>query len=347
VLFDLTTGALAPVARTTFAAEHVLERNHLQAAVRDHIDVLGEGLLVVSEEFGQFEDARRRIDLLCVDRRARLVVVELKRTDDGGHMELQALRYAAMVSVMTFDDLVSTYATHLAQTGCDDHDADTARTRLVDWFEDLDGDEPVLSREVGIVLAAADFSPEITTTVLWLNEFYSTDIRCVRLTPYRHEGRLLLDVQQVIPLPEAEELTVRLKKREAAARVSKESSRDLTKYQIRTPTGITEPLAKNRAVLALVSALHEAGVPASRLAEALPQRKFKSVAGTLQGDDLVDSFRITHQKSEDNLRRWFWEAPLHEDGRTWVVWGQWGTNTEPTLQALINRAPDGFAYIPH
>jgi hypothetical protein len=31
----------------------------------------------------------------------RQTLVELKRTADGGHMELQALRYAAMVSTMT------------------------------------------------------------------------------------------------------------------------------------------------------------------------------------------------------------------------------------------------------
>jgi hypothetical protein len=40
------------------------------------------------------------------------VVVELKRDEDGGHMELQALRYAAMVSAMTFDQAVATLARH-------------------------------------------------------------------------------------------------------------------------------------------------------------------------------------------------------------------------------------------
>ncbi len=70
-----------------------------------------------AEEFGEFEDTHHRVDLLCVDKSGRLVVVELKRTDDGGHMELQALRYAAMVSVMTFDELVATYARHRKQTG--------------------------------------------------------------------------------------------------------------------------------------------------------------------------------------------------------------------------------------
>ena len=64
---------------------------------------------------------------------------------------------------------------------------------------------------------------KITTTVLWLNDQYGTDIRCIRSSPYRHQGQLLLDVQHVIPLPEAAEFTVRLKKREAAARIARES----------------------------------------------------------------------------------------------------------------------------
>ena len=34
---------------------------------------------------------------------ANLVVVELKRTEDGGLMDLQALRYAAMISAMPFE----------------------------------------------------------------------------------------------------------------------------------------------------------------------------------------------------------------------------------------------------
>jgi hypothetical protein len=35
---------------------------------------------------------------------------------------------------------------------------------LNEWFDDLGEDEPVISREVGIVLASADFSQEVTTT---------------------------------------------------------------------------------------------------------------------------------------------------------------------------------------
>src|SRR6185503_3968724 len=90
------------------------ERGDLQRFLRDQIEVIAPDVLIVSEEFGGWEDSKRRIDLLGVDRSANLVVIELKRTEDGGHMELQAVRYAAMVSKMTFDKVVDVFAAHLA-----------------------------------------------------------------------------------------------------------------------------------------------------------------------------------------------------------------------------------------
>jgi len=59
--------------------------------------------MVLQDAFGDERDNQPRIDLLCLDTNANLVVVELKCDDDGGHTELQALRHAAMVSSMTFD----------------------------------------------------------------------------------------------------------------------------------------------------------------------------------------------------------------------------------------------------
>src|SRR5690606_21638779 len=101
-IFEMTQAGLAPVAETRFDAEGLRERADLQRLVRENISILEDGLMVVAEEFGEWMDSSRRIDLLCLDTDANLVVVELKRTNDGGHMELQAIRYAAMVSAMTF-----------------------------------------------------------------------------------------------------------------------------------------------------------------------------------------------------------------------------------------------------
>lgn len=181
-LYEITEAELKEREVAQFAALGLYERADLQRLLRDKIDALGEDLLVIAEEFGAWEDARRRIDLLAVDRAGRLVVIELKRTDDGGHMELQALRYAAMVSSLQLDEVVATYARHLAVHRPGD-EAD-ARAKLEAFLADGDSDEPAISSDVRIILVSADFGREITTAVLWLNRFDGMDIRCVRLVPY-------------------------------------------------------------------------------------------------------------------------------------------------------------------
>jgi hypothetical protein len=343
-LYELTPErVLSRIPQTSFAVERVLERSDLQAALRDNIGVLGDDLLVVAEEFGEFQAVNRRIDLLCVDRAGQLVVVELKRTEDGGHMELQAIRYAAMVSTMTFDQLADTYEAHLRRVR--PTEASASRTLLADFLEEVGGADAVLDRRVRIILVSAGFDPQITTTVLWLNELYQLDITCIRLTPYRVETRLLLDVQQVIPLPEAEEFMVRLRQRETAAREASVRSEgaDWTPYVISTPSGETAPLRKRRAVLALVTSLAASGVVASAIEAAVPGPRFLRVAGRLEGDALIEAFVTTYPNALGNERRWFMEAPIHDDDSTWVLSKMWGTNTETALDALCALAP-GFGY---
>ena len=105
-IYKFTKEALVPLTATQLAAENILERQDLQRLLRDQIQILDPDLMVISEEFNQWADSSRRIDLLCIDKEANLVVIELKRSDGGGHMELQAIRYAAMISGLTFGQLV-------------------------------------------------------------------------------------------------------------------------------------------------------------------------------------------------------------------------------------------------
>jgi hypothetical protein len=177
------------------------------------VEVVSPDTLVIAEEFGDWEDTRRRIDLLGLDRDANLVVIELKRTEDGGHMELQAIRYAAMVSTMTFEKVVDLLTGYLRRIGKEDN----ARTTILEFLRWEDPDEDVFAQDVRIVLASAEFSKELTTAVMWLNE-HGLDIRCVRMQPYDDGGRLLIDVQQVIPLPEAAAYQVQVREKEQRGR---------------------------------------------------------------------------------------------------------------------------------
>jgi hypothetical protein len=143
-------------------------------------------------------------------------VVELKRTDDGGHMELQAIRYAAMISHMKFAQMVDAYAEF--RNYVDGHEQ--ARQELLDFLEWTEEDENDFPRDVRIVLAAANFSKEITTSVLWLNT-RELEISCVRMKPYAtDDGAILVDIQQVVPLPEAAEYTTQIRAKERAERAS-------------------------------------------------------------------------------------------------------------------------------
>src|SRR5687768_8180281 len=112
-IYKVSNEKLEKVATTKFSSNGIRERDDLQRLLRTQIEIISPDTLVIAEEFGEWEDSRRRIDLLGLDKDANLVVIELKRTDDGGHMELQALRYAAMVSTMTFDQAVDVFASYL------------------------------------------------------------------------------------------------------------------------------------------------------------------------------------------------------------------------------------------
>jgi len=102
-------------------------------------------------------------------------VIELKRTEDGGHMELQAIRYASMISTLTFDKLVNIYRFYLNDNNLE-LDPEQSILDFLGWDE---SHEDEFGLEMKIILASADFSKELTTTVMWLNDF-GLDIRCVR-----------------------------------------------------------------------------------------------------------------------------------------------------------------------
>jgi hypothetical protein len=205
-LYRVTKDKLEVVRQTSFIEEKLLERKDLQRLLRADISVIGDDLMVISEEFGDWEESNRRIDLLCLDKQARLVVLEIKRTEDGGHMELQAIRYAAMVSSMTLDQAIAAYARMLAAADSEV----TARREILEFLELDSTEEAELLDEVRIILVSANFSTELTTSVIWLNR-HGIDVTCIRLKPYRMNGELLIDAAQIIPLPEAADYEIKVR----------------------------------------------------------------------------------------------------------------------------------------
>lgn len=212
-IFEVTADGLTRLAQTSLSAEQLWERRDLQAYLRQHLNEIdgAQDLLVIAEEFADWTDSKRRIDLLAVDRRGNLVVIELKRGVTGEHMELQAVRYAAMVSMLTLDQAAEAFARFKATSG-DAVTVDDARDQIVAHI-DAEQPEEEFGRDVRIVLVSENFSLEVTSAVMWLSA-KGVDITAIRLTVHRLEGRVLLDFLQVIPFKGAEEYQVRIRNKE-------------------------------------------------------------------------------------------------------------------------------------
>ena len=199
---------LAQVPVTSFGQTGVLERQDLQRILRGKPEILEEGLFVITEEFGNWTDSNRRIDLLCLDADGRLVVIELKRGETGEHMDLQAIRYAAMVSTMTLQQAIDAHQAYLNKWDIDED----AEGRVNDHLENPES-QGFSTDQPRIVLVSEGFSPELTTCVLWLNR-NGLDVTCIRMQPYRNESELLVETSQVIPLPEAADYLVEIRNKE-------------------------------------------------------------------------------------------------------------------------------------
>ncbi|MEZ8280924.1 MULTISPECIES: hypothetical protein [Vibrio] len=266
-IYELAKDTLIKVEPTSFEAERLKERQDIQRLLRANIEAISPDTLVIAEEYGHFVESNRRIDLLGIDKSANLVVIELKRDDDGGHMELQAIRYAAMVANLTWEQAVSAYKEFLAQT----EQAQDAESSLLDFLDWDSPQEDEFGKDVRIVLAARNFSKEITTSVLWVNDM-GLDITCVRLNPLRLDERLLLNVEQIIPLPEAfdYQIEVRHKKREErAARVGQRDSSVISLFIDGQP--FKNRFKKSDLGLFTVQAVLESGLLDSRSFEFLRQ----------------------------------------------------------------------------
>lgn len=227
-IFTVENGALTAIKKTTFAEQGVKERQDIQKWIKKNISILGEELLVIAEEFGQWESSKR-LDLLAVDRTGNLVVIELKRDENGAHAELQALRYAAMVSTMRFSQAVETFEKFLNNNGSDHS---VARATLLGFIGSEDDEPENFASDARIILVASEFSKELSTTVMFLNE-RGLDLRCVRMVPHKLDnGTLLLDVQQTIPLPESKDYQIQVQAQAQERRKAiRNGAKDFSKYE--------------------------------------------------------------------------------------------------------------------
>jgi hypothetical protein len=332
-IYRMSKQAITPLEQATFAGLGIHERKDMQRLLLDCVDVIAPATMILAEEYGDWVDSSRRIDLLALDKAGNLVVIELKRTEDGGHMELQAIRYAAMVSTMTLEQAVEAHRKYLNSKGLDTSDPEGAILKF------LGSEEPAeFNTSVRIVLAAADFSKEITSSVLWLNE-QGLDVTCVRMRPHKNGDEILLDVQQVIPLPEAAEFQVAIQQKASERRAIKRAGRDLTKYHLTIGGQEFQRLNKRRLILEIVRAAISRGMTPQQITAVVRIKSgylFASREGNVGGDAFID------EATGEPLGRYFTDDGdlFRVNGTTYALTNQWGRSTEGCAKAIIEEMPE-------
>lgn len=214
----------------------------IQRLVKQNPLVLGEDLFIISEEYQDWQESRKRLDLLAIDPNGNLVVIEFKRDNDGFHMDLQAIRYAAMLSLMSYENVAETYAKYSQQS------IEEVK-KQINSFLYTDDENFEFGRDIRIILINNSFSKELTSSVLWLRK-KGIDIKCIQITSYKNGNDILLDIDTLIPLKEANEYMIAIEKKEKEReKVQNEiqNTRDYTKYIFNGKS-----FAKNRLVLEVV-----------------------------------------------------------------------------------------------
>ncbi len=188
------------------------ERHHLQEWIANCPDCLGEELLIIQKEFDGFDETRERLDLLALDKDGNIVVIENKLDDSGRDVVWQVLKYASYCSSLTKQNIIEIFQNHINKT---DREKD-AREELCNFLETPDLDEVVFNsgNQQRLMMVAANFRKEVTSTALWLLG-YGINIQCMKVTPYSYENELFLNVEQIVPTPETKELMVSMSVKEA------------------------------------------------------------------------------------------------------------------------------------
>ena len=204
---DVEQNRIEPIENKEFRELNFTERSHLQEWIANYPQALGEELLVIQKEFSGFQDTKERLDLLALDKNGNLVIIENKLDDSGRDVVWQALKYASYCASLTNHEICQIYQSYLD----DQNQIDRARDKISDFLELEEDQELILNQGTSqrVVLIGAKFRKEVTSTVLWLLNF-NMQIQCFKATPYQLDNQILLNLEPIIPIPDALEYTIRM-----------------------------------------------------------------------------------------------------------------------------------------
>ena len=203
-IVDIKNKELRKAEKCTFKSLNLKERQDLQEWIAKEPSTLGEELLIIQKEFAGFADTKERLDLLALDKNGCLVIIENKLDDSGRDVTWQAIKYASYCSSLSKQDIINIYQDYLGT------DANAAEM-ISEFFNGQDIEDIIINEgnTQRIFLVAANFQKEVTSSVLWLQNF-NLRMKCFKVTPFRYNDQVMVDFDQIIPIEDAEDYQIRI-----------------------------------------------------------------------------------------------------------------------------------------
>lgn len=197
---------ITPLEKEKFSKLGFKERENLQEWIVGEPSILGgEELLIIQKEFSGFDDTNERLDLLALDKDGSLVIIENKLDDSGKNVVWQALKYASYCSSLSKKVIRTIYQEYL-----DIHSqGNKAEEKICDFFDIEDYEEIVINKGFTqrVILVAANFRKEVTSTALWLLNF-KIRLQCFRAVLYTMDDDQFLSIEQIISIQDTEEYMI-------------------------------------------------------------------------------------------------------------------------------------------
>lgn len=226
LVFSVAAKTATPATPISLSDAGLKEREDLQEWVIAHPQMLGDGVKIVSFEFGKWTGVggaleKDRLDVLGLDTDGHLVVVELKRDKAPNTVDMQALKYVALVSRFTRDDLDKLYAQYRNTYKKESLSVEEAAAELDEWAT-ITEESLRLPR---MIVMASEFPRTVTATLVFLHQQLGLDVRLVAFQAYKSGTDTLLTVSQHYPPPDVEEFVLSPEVNEAKQQRSARQSR--------------------------------------------------------------------------------------------------------------------------
>ncbi len=223
-VIDKENNKIEKIQAKTFHELGFKERENLQEWIAKNPSCLGdEELLIIQKEFDGFNDTNERLDLLAIDKSGALVIIENKLDDTGKDVNWQTLKYVSYCSTLSTQQIIEIFQQYLDKQGS----GKNAKEELVEFFDGKALEELSLNEnDQRMILVAGNFRKEVTSTAMWMLN-HGISVQCFKATPYKYRDDILLDIEQIIPVKEAEEYLIKMADKTKEAQSVKEANKEV------------------------------------------------------------------------------------------------------------------------